>query len=167
MLIIRGPMEGRQDRTGGRACCAHGKDQASPTRDHAPEMHTPQVITKDTYHHIEALSDLAPLHNGAALGIIDACLSQLPKAVNVACFDSQFHSSIPAHVATYPIDQTIARKNGLRKYGFHGISYAFITRSVAKFLNKEEGDVNLIALHLGSGASACDCACALRRAAGG
>lgn len=75
--------------------------------------------------------------------------------VNIACFDTQFHASLPPQVRTFPIDQDIARKNGLRKYGFHGISYSFITRSVTEFLGKPVDDVNIIALHLGSGASAC------------
>ncbi|KAK3104330.1 hypothetical protein LTR53_018449, partial [Teratosphaeriaceae sp. CCFEE 6253] len=49
----------------------------------------------------------------------------------------------------------VAKRNGLRKYGFHGLSYAFITRSVAAHLDKPVGELNIIALHLGSGASAC------------
>ncbi|PHH59757.1 hypothetical protein CDD81_2595 [Ophiocordyceps australis] len=113
------------------------------------------IITKDTYHDLEQLSDLAPLHNGPALTIVDSCIQQLPHATNVACFDSQFHATIPPHISTYPIDQQVAQKNALRKYGFHGISYSFITRSVAHFLAKPVDQLNLIALHLGSGASAC------------
>lgn len=62
---------------------------------------------------------------------------------------------MPAHIYTYPIDPAIARKNQLRKYGFHGISYQFITTAVAGFLAKSPRDLSLIALHLGSGASAC------------
>ena len=122
---------------------------------HGGDYADAKVITPDTYHHLEELSDLAPLHNGAALAIVDACMRQLPRARNVACFDSQFHASLPRHVATYPIDPAVARKNRLRKYGFHGISYAFVARSVAGFLAKDQGDLNVIALHLGSGASAC------------
>ena len=122
---------------------------------HGGDYDDSQVITKETYHHLEALSDLAPLHNSPALGIVDSCIRQLPKTLNVACFDSQFHATIPAHISTYPINQDIARNNGLRKYGFHGISYAFIARSVAKFLNKDLSRLNIIALHLGSGASVC------------
>lgn len=122
---------------------------------HGGDYGSAQIITSDTYHHIEALADLAPLHNGPALAIVDACLKQLSAAVNVACFDSQFHTSIPKHISTYPIDQDVARKNHLRKYGFHGISYSFITRSVAQFLGRKPEELNIIALHLGSGASAC------------
>jgi acetate kinase len=114
-----------------------------------------QLITEDTYHRLEALTDLAPLHNAPALEIIKSCVQQLPQAVNVACFDSQFHASLPEHVRTYPINPDVARKNQLRKYGFHGISYQFITHSVAEFLGKPAGELNIIALHLGSGASAC------------
>ncbi|RFU76320.1 acetate kinase [Trichoderma arundinaceum] len=122
---------------------------------HGGDYGEAQIITPDTYHHLEALSDLAPLHNGAALAIVDSCMKQLPDAINVACFDSQFHSTIPLHISTYPIDPTIAKKNRLRKYGFHGISYAFISQSVAAFLGKDINNLNIIALHLGSGASAC------------
>lgn len=114
-----------------------------------------QVITEDTYHHLEALTDLAPLHNASALQIIESCIQKLPTTKNIAYFDSQFHQTIPRHISTYPIDLEIAKKNHLRKYGFHGISYSFIARSVAEFLQKPLGELNIIALHLGSGASAC------------
>ncbi|KAG6286902.1 hypothetical protein E4U09_006472 [Claviceps aff. purpurea] len=122
---------------------------------HGGDYSDSHIINPDTYHHLERLSDLAPLHNGAALNIVASCIKQLPDATNMACFDSQFHSTIPAHISTYPINPAVAKNSHLRKYGFHGLSYAFITRSVAAFLGKEEGKLNIIALHLGSGASAC------------
>ncbi|KAF7951775.1 hypothetical protein EAE96_007073 [Botrytis aclada] len=122
---------------------------------HGGAYQTSQLITSETLHHLETLSDLAPLHNASALSIIQHCITHLPSTRNIAVFDSQFHATIPKHISTYPIDQEIAKKNGLRKYGFHGISYAFITRSVAEFLGKSEEETNIIALHLGSGASAC------------
>jgi acetate kinase len=122
---------------------------------HGGDYDEPKIITEDTYHHIEALTDLAPLHNASALEIIKHCIKDLPNTRIVAVFDSQFHQTIPEHIRTYPIDQEIARKNKLRKYGFHGISYSYITRSVAQFLGKKESEMNLILLHLGSGASAC------------
>lgn len=56
---------------------------------------------------------------------------------------------------TVPIDPEIAGLKGLRKYGFHDISYASILRSVSEFLGKKAEDTSIIALHLGSGASAC------------
>lgn len=122
---------------------------------HGGDYDCSQIITQDTYHHLEELSDLAPLHNGVALSIVDICIKALPETVNVACFDSQFHTTIPPHIYTYAINPQIAKSNRLRKYGFHGISYAFITQSVAEYLSKDVGELNMIALHLGSGASAC------------
>ncbi len=122
---------------------------------HGGDYAAPQHISPKTLHQLDRLSDLAPLHNAPALHIVRTCLARLPAAANVACFDSQFHASMPPHVATYPIDQDIARANMLRKYGFHGISYSFIARAAAKALAKPAADTNIIALHLGSGASAC------------
>ena len=122
---------------------------------HGGDFPAAHIIDADTYHHLEELTDLAPLHNAAALAIVKSCTKTLPKAKNIAFFDSSFHSTLPDAVRTYPIDPVVAKKNRLRKYGFHGISYQFITRSVSDFLGKKEQDSNLIALHLGSGASAC------------
>lgn len=122
---------------------------------HGGDYSKPELVSDGTYRHLEKLNDLAPLHNANSLSIVQLCIQTLPAARNVACFDSQFHSTIPEHIRTYPINQEIARKNHLRKYGFHGISYAFITRAAAEFLGKKPDEVNLIALHLGSGASAC------------
>ena len=122
---------------------------------HGGDAPRPHIIDNSTYHHLEQLMDLAPLHNQSALSIVKACTKALPNATNIAYFDSSFHQTIPEAVYTYPIDPKIAKKNGLRKYGFHGLSYAFITRSVATFLGKDPAETNIIALHLGSGASAC------------
>lgn len=94
-------------------------------------------------------------HNFSALEIIRTCRKELPDVRNIAHFDSAFHRSLPKHVRTYPIDQEVAKRNKLRKYGFHGISYSFILRSVAQFLGKPKEETNLIVMHIGSGASMC------------
>ncbi|TFK40129.1 Acetokinase family-domain-containing protein [Crucibulum laeve] len=122
---------------------------------HGGDYSEPVIITQETYHHIEKLSDLAPLHNGAALSVIHACIDVLPSTKSIAFFDTAFHRTIPLHVASYAIDQKIAKERGLKKYGFHGLSYAFIHRAVAQYLDKAPESLNLILLHLGSGASAC------------
>lgn len=96
-----------------------------------------------------------PSHNSRSLRIVQAVSKELTHAKNVAYFDSSFHSQIPRHIRTYPISPKVASSNGLRKYGFHGISYAFIVKAVAPFVNKPVSRTNIIALHLGSGASAC------------
>ena len=122
---------------------------------HGGDYPRSQVIDKETYHHIEELSDLAPLHNAPALTIVRAVAEALPHSKNIAYFDSSFHNTLPDYICTYPIDQEVAQKNKLRKYGFHGISYSFIVNAVAEHLKKPADQVNIIALHLGSGASAC------------
>lgn len=86
---------------------------------------------------------------------MQACHTHLPTVTNVACFDSAFHSTLPSHVRSYAIDPRIAAEKGLRKYGFHGLSYSYILRQVSGFLSKPISSTNIIALHLGSGASAC------------
>ncbi|KAF9533737.1 Acetokinase family-domain-containing protein [Crepidotus variabilis] len=122
---------------------------------HGGDYVEPVEITNESYHHIEKLSDLAPLHNGSALSVIKSCIEALPKSKSIAYFDTTFHTSIPVHISSYAIDPEIAKKRGLKKYGFHGLSYAFILGAVSKFLNKPTESLNLIILHLGSGASAC------------
>ncbi|KAI0649426.1 acetate and butyrate kinase [Trametes meyenii] len=124
---------------------------------HGGDYFEPVVITDESYHYIERLSDLAPLqvHNGGALSVMKACISELPNANSIAYFDTSFHRTMPQHIAMYAIRQDIAKKRGLKKYGFHGLSYAFILRAVASFLEKDPTDVNLIVMHLGSGASMC------------
>lgn len=122
----------------------HGKDNKQPI-----------LITKESLHHLQALNDLAPLHNAAALSLVEIAVHQLPHVKNYVMFDTIFHRTIPEHIYTYPIDAQIARDNGLRKYGFHGISYSSILRSVADFYSRPRQELNLIVCHLGSGASVC------------
>ncbi|KLU87557.1 acetate kinase, partial [Magnaporthiopsis poae ATCC 64411] len=90
---------------------------------HGGDAERPEHITTETLHKLEKLSDLAPLHNGPSLAIVRACMSSssspssddngnelpssplAPDVVNVACFDTVFHASIPRHIRTYPVDQ--------------------------------------------------------------
>ncbi|KAL2827078.1 Acetokinase family-domain-containing protein [Aspergillus cavernicola] len=122
---------------------------------HGGDFESSVVIDDETYHQLEQLEDLAPLHNFSALEIVRLCRKELPNVQSVTFFDSSFHRTMPPCVTTYPIDQDTAKSNKLRKYGFHGISYSFILRSVAEHLTKPAEKTNLIALHIGSGASIC------------
>jgi acetate kinase len=67
---------------------------------------------------------------------VRACLDQLKEIQNVAFFDSSFHMTLEKRRWMYPIDPKIAESKGIRKYGFHGLSYAFIIKAVASFLRK-------------------------------
>jgi len=104
---------------------------------------------------LAVLEELAPFHNTSALDLVKLCQTEFPDAKNIAYFDTVFHASISAAARTYAIDQTIANRKGLKRYGFHGLSYAFVTRSVAKFLRIPQQEVNLIVCHIGSAASVC------------
>lgn len=91
--------------------------------------------SSESYHRLTApaMSDLAPLHNRAALSVVEACFEQLPQAKSAAYFDTSFHRSIPPHVAAYPVDPSFARQRGLTKYGFHGLSCAIFPGHVPPY----------------------------------
>ena len=61
-----------------------------------------------------------------------ACIDALPSSQSIAYFDTSFHRSIPPHIANYAIDQTIAKKRGLKKYGFHGLSCTCIVATLTQ-----------------------------------
>ena len=103
---------------------------------------------------VRDLVPLAPLHNPANLTGIEGALAVFPDLPQVAVFDTAFHQTIPAPAYTYAVPRSWATDHGIRRYGFHGSSVAFVTREAARALGKDESEVNLIVLHLGNGASA-------------
>jgi acetate kinase len=113
----------------------------------------PVVVDDDVQAEIEALSPLAPLHNPAnALGL-RALRALLPQLPHVAVFDTAFHATIPDVAATYALPAELAARHGVRRYGFHGSSHAYVTRRTAALLGLPVGEVNLIICHIGNGAS--------------
>lgn len=111
---------------------------------------TPQVLEA-----INAATPLAPLHNPPNLLGINACLKRWPELPQVAVFDTAFHQTLSASAFRYAIPDEAYRRYGIRRYGFHGTSFASITHQVAAFLDRPKERLNLIVLHLGNGASAC------------
>ena len=104
---------------------------------------------------IEGLEQLAPLHNRPSLAGIRACRAALKPAVPmVAVFDTAFHALLPERAAHYAIPWELARRHGIRRFGFHGISYAWATARAATLLARAADDVRLVVLHMGNGASA-------------
>ena len=104
---------------------------------------------------IEDLVPLAPLHNPANLAGIRVAREALPDTPQVAVFDTAFHHTLPEAAATYAIDKATAERYGVRRYGFHGTSHAYVSRRVADLLDRPYDELNTITLHLGNGASAC------------
>jgi acetate kinase len=78
-----------------------------------------------------------------------------PHVPHVAVFDTAFHRTLPPHASTYAVPRAWRERYGVRRYGFHGISYQHVSRRAAEFLGRDPAKTNLIVLHLGNGASAC------------
>ncbi|MFD4998417.1 acetate kinase [Streptomyces buecherae] len=114
----------------------------------------PTLITDDVLAEIEKLVPLAPLHNPANVTGIKVARTLRPDLPQVAVFDTAFHATMPEYAARYAIDVDTADRYGVRRYGFHGTSHAYVSRAVADLLGKDVADLNTIVLHLGNGASA-------------
>lgn len=103
---------------------------------------------------IEALSELAPLHNPAcAAGIRAAraaCGDRMPMA---AVFDTAFHHTLPDYAALYALPMDLAERHAIRRYGFHGIAHRFVAERYAQISGTPVKDARLITLHLGNGCS--------------
>jgi acetate kinase len=102
---------------------------------------------------IEELSPLAPLHNPANLTGIKVARRTFPHLPHVAVFDTAFHQTMPPAAYTYAVPRSWAAA-GVRRYGFHGTSHAYVSRAAAALLGRAYDQVNTIVLHLGNGASA-------------
>jgi acetate kinase len=114
----------------------------------------PVVVTEEVMAAIEELEPLAPLHNPAHLEGIRVAIETFPGVPQVVVFDTAFHHHMPAHSSTYAVPRSWREQHRVRRYGFHGTSYAYVTRRAAAVLDKPVEDTQLVVLHLGNGASA-------------
>ncbi|MEM8964157.1 MAG: acetate/propionate family kinase [Acidobacteriota bacterium] len=113
------------------------------------------LIDDEVLEAIEACVPLAPLHNPANLAGIRAARAVLPDVAHVAVFDTAFHLRMPRRAKHYAIDFELAESLGIRRYGFHGPSHAYVAHKAAHYLERDLNDLRMITLHLGNGASAC------------
>jgi acetate kinase len=105
---------------------------------------------------LEALIDLAPLHNPHNLRGITAARSALgPGVPQVAVFDTAFHQSLPETAYLYGIPYQYYRRYRVRRYGFHGTSFRYVAYRYRQLTGRTRENTRVIALHLGNGASAC------------
>ncbi|ASI93673.1 MULTISPECIES: acetate/propionate family kinase [Vibrio] len=104
---------------------------------------------------VEALSDLAPLHNLAHAIGMRASMAAFPELPQFAVFDTAFHQTMPAKAYTGAIAKELYTDFGIRRYGFHGTSHYFVSREAAKMINKPVEESSFISVHLGNGASVC------------
>lgn len=103
---------------------------------------------------LEKLICLAPLHNEACLVGIKSCLACFgSNIVQVAVFDTAFYRSMPAVASLYAIDRNVGEKYGIKRYGFHGISHAFLWLTYLKHKGASHQEAKVITMHLGNGCS--------------
>lgn len=121
---------------------------------HGGEIYKSSVVFDDTVEkNIEALSELAPLHNPANLVGYRAFKKALPNIKHVAVFDTAFHQTMTKDVYLYPVPYDYYTEYKVRRYGFHGTSHYYVSHRVAELMNKDVKDINVITCHLGNGAS--------------
>ena len=96
---------------------------------------------------------LAPIHNPNSFSAIQVCLEELPGVAEFVVFDTAFHASLPVEASTYALPRDLADRYGLRKYGFHGLSYQYVSTRAAALLEQPLEQIKLIMCHLGTGGS--------------
>src|SRR5216684_1032218 len=112
---------------------------------------SPTIIDDDVLAEIRKLAELAPLHNPLAAGVIEEVRAALHGVPMVAVFDTAFHRTLPPVAFTYAVPPEL----GVRRYGFHGISYSYVSKRLRALNVALNGGSRLIVAHLGNGASVC------------
>ena len=120
---------------------------------HGGDRPAPCVVNPEVLAQLRALTPLAPLHQPYNLAAIEAVAEQLPDVPQVACFDTSFHRGQPAVAELVPLPKAI-RDTGVRRYGFHGLSYEYIASTLPD-VAPQVADGRVVVAHLGSGASLC------------
>jgi acetate kinase len=112
-------------------------------------------IDREIERQLRELVDLAPLHQPKSIAALDAVTEALPDLPAVACFDTAFHATLPPAAATYALPAEWRERWGLRRYGFHGLSHAWVARRVPELLGRGASGLRIVSCHLGAGASVC------------
>lgn len=110
-------------------------------------------VNKKVLDQLRALNDLAPLHQLHALQALEVFIAQRPHIPHIACFDTAFHTTMPPWEQYFALPRSFLRQ-GIRRYGFHGLSYEYISSVLPLHLGKSANG-NVIIAHLGHGVSMC------------
>ncbi len=123
---------------------------------HGGERYRDAVIVSPTVEQgLRELVELAPLHQPKSLAALDAVSRALPRLPAVACFDTAFHATLPPAAFTYALPVQWRERWGLRRYGFHGLSHAWVARRAPELLRRDPAGLRIVSCHLGAGASLC------------
>ncbi|MDP1661936.1 MAG: acetate/propionate family kinase [Phycisphaerales bacterium] len=117
-----------------------------------PRLLEHQIITTHVLDELQAASPLDPAHLPAAIRLIEACGVAFPGVPQYACFDTAFHRDMPAVAQMLPIPRRFLRA-GVRRYGFHGLSYTYLMQRLEETAGPAAANGRVILAHLGSGAS--------------
>lgn len=113
------------------------------------------LIDPDVEAALRELADLAPLHQPKSLAALDAVSAVLSDLPAVACFDTAFHATLPAAASAYALPAAWRKRWGVRRYGFHGLSHAWVARRAPELLGRPATGLRIVSCHLGAGASLC------------
>lgn len=111
------------------------------------------VVTEDVKATVRECFEFGPLHNPANLIGIEACEHAMPGVKNVAVFDTAFHQTMPEKAYMYAIPYEYYEKYGIRKYGFHGTSHAFVSKKAIEVAGLDKNNSKVIVCHIGNGGS--------------
>jgi acetate kinase len=113
------------------------------------------VIDDEVTAALRDLTALAPLHQPKSLAALELVSDLLPGRPAVACFDTAFHATLPAAAFTYALPEAWTLRWGIRRFGFHGLSHAWVARRVPGLLGVSHPTRRIVSCHLGAGASLC------------
>ncbi|ALS21428.1 MULTISPECIES: acetate/propionate family kinase [Paenibacillus] len=111
------------------------------------------LVDEEVKREIKRLFDLAPLHNPAHILGIQAVEANMPDIPQAVVFDTAFHQTMPPTSYLYPIPMVLYKKHKIRRYGFHGMSHAYVSERAAAFLGRPLKELKLVTCHIGNGAS--------------
>jgi len=117
-----------------------------------PRYSEPTQITPEVLEELRQLIPLNPEHLSKEIELTEACHSRFPNVPQIACFDTAFHHDLPRVARLLPIPRRYDAR-GVRRYGFHGLSYAFLMEELARVAGAVETQGRVILAHLGNGAS--------------
>lgn len=114
----------------------------------------PVVLTADLVGELDTLIPLAPLHQPHNLRAVKSLFSLMPAVRQVGCFDTAFHRTRLPVASHFPLPRALTEE-GIKRYGFHGLSYEFVSRQLPDLLGEEKARGAIVVAHLGNGASMC------------
>jgi acetate kinase len=119
---------------------------------HGMDHTEPEKITGALINELKKISDYDPEHLPEEIKLIEIFLKRFPALIQIACFDTSFHTSMPTVAKLLPIPRHYYNM-GIKRYGFHGLSYSYLMEELNKLTNNKSASEKIIIAHLGNGAS--------------